>query len=301
MVVLRSALVVSLLAGATTVQAQRKVERAFRVDADVAIRIHNLVGTTVVTGWDQDSIKAVASIPTKGGSLYGGGGGRVAKLGIDGQDLSLGGPGSILEVRVPRGARVWIKSAAASVTLSNLSGEVEVNSVTGSITLDGAPRVATIETIDGDLTITGSATVVRARTGSGTVRVEGARGDLTVTTIQGRVTVVATELLAARIETVSGNVEVRAGIPPDGRLDIETHDGAVNLVLPSAVDARFDLSTVKGTIVTKFADGREQTRERTSRFSVGKKAGAGRGAGITIRTFSGSVRIDSNPTSDQGV
>ncbi len=283
------------LAGASAADAQGKINRGFRVDPTVAIRIHNLVGSTTVTGWDHDSVHAAGTIPPTGGSFYGGGAGRLAKLGIEGQDLGAGGPGATLNVRVPRGARVWIKSAAASVILGDLSGEVEVASVTGSITLQGAPRVATLETIDGEVTIAGSATMVRARTGSGAVRVEGARGNLTVATIQGPVTVVTNELLAGRIETVSGTVEVRGGIPPNGQLEVETHDGAVNLFIPTPIDARFDLSTVKGSIVTRMGDGTDQPRDRTARFSIGKKAGVGRGALINVRTFSGTIRIDGMP------
>jgi hypothetical protein len=101
-----------------------------------------------------------------------------------------------------------------------------------------------------------------------------------------------TELLAGRIETVSGAVGITAGIPPNGQLEVETHDGSVTLSVPASVDARFDLSTVKGSIVTKLADGVEESRDRSARFSIGKKAGAGRGAAISVRTFSGRIRID---------
>lgn len=275
---------------------QRKPAMAIACNPDVAISIRNLVGIIRVTGWDRDSVVAYATIPPRAGSFYGGGRGAGAKLGIEGQDPSLTGPGSELDVRVPRGARVWIKSATATVELTNLGGEVEVTSVTGSITLEGAPRVATVETIDGNVTITGAATVIRTRTGAGSVTIKGARGDMVVSTVQGPITVDSDQLLSARLESVSGKVEVRSGIPPDGVLDLVTHDGDVRLLLPSSTDARFDLSTVKGTIVTALP-GRASPAptERSVRFAVGKKAGVGRGAGITVRTFSGGIRIDSNP------
>lgn len=275
--------------------AQRKTVKAFAVAPDVALRIHNLVGVTRVTGWDRDSIVVTAVIPVGGGSFYGGGRDRFAKMGIEGQDPSLTGPGSDLDVRVPRGARVWIKSGSANVELTGLGGEVEVNSLTGSIRLDGAPRVATLETIDGDLTITGAATVIRARTGSGAVRIHGARADISISTIQGPVVLESDELLSARIETVSGRVEVRTGMQPDGVLEIQAHDGGVVLSVPSAIDARFDLSTLKGVLAAKVTGQASiPAGSRSARFTVGKKAGAGRGAGVTVRTFSGSIQVDSN-------
>lgn len=275
-------------------QAQRKLAKSFAVAPDVAVRIHNLVGLTRVTGWDRDSIAVIATIPSGGGSFFGGGGGRFAKLGIEGQDPSLTGPGSELDVRVPRGARVWVKSGSAKVELLNVAGEVEVSSITGPIRLEGSPRVSTLETIDGDVIIDGAATVIRIRTGAGAVRVTGARGDLSVTTVQGSVIIDSDQLVSARIESVSGRVDVKSGIAIDGLLDIQTHDGDVKLTLPSPIDARFDVSTVKGTLVTTLAgQGTISPLERSARFAIGKKAGAGRGAGISVRTFSGTITIDS--------
>lgn len=268
---------------------------AIKVDPDVAVRIHNLVGTTRVTGWDRDSIVVVGRIPPRSGRFFGGGGGRGAKLGVEGQDPSLTGPGSDLDVRVPRGARISIKSASADVEVTDLGGEVETSCVTGSIRVSGAPRVATLESIDGDITMTGAATVIRARTGAGAVRITGARGDLAVTTVQGPITIDTDQLLSARVESVSGRVEIRSGVLLDGLLDVSTHDADVQLFLPDPIDARFDLSTVKGAIVTGLPGHRGPAAERTARFSVGKKAGAGRGAGITIRTFSGGIQVHSNP------
>ena len=147
--------------------------------------------------------------------------------------------------------------------------------------------------------VTGATTVVRVRTGAGAVHVAGARGDISVSTVQGPVTVESDQLLSARIESVSGRVEVRAGVSLDGLLEIETHDGDVQLVLPASTDARFDLSTVKGTIATSLPGPAPlPAGQRSARFAVGKKAGVGRGAGITVRTFSGGIRIDSNPKRD---
>ena len=290
-----SLLLVALVLAAP-VAAQRKQTKGFAVAPDVALRIHNLVGVTRVTGWDRDSIAVVATIPVRGGSLFGGGGGRFAKLGIEGQDPNLTGPGSELDVRVPRGARVWIKSASANVELSNLGGEIEATSVTGAIHLEGAPRVTTLETIDGAVPVTGGATVVRVRTGAGPVRIIGSRGDLAVSTVEGSVVIESDQLISARIQSVSGKVEVRSGLPLDGRLEVETHGGDVQLTLPANTDAGFDLSSVKGTLTTKIA-GRSALAPgtRSTRFTIGKKAGVGRGAVITVRTFSGGIQIDSNP------
>ncbi|MBM4187951.1 MAG: DUF4097 domain-containing protein [Gemmatimonadetes bacterium] len=293
-----AAIAVLTIAGAASAAGQDR-QLGFPADPDVALRVYNLVGTTRITGWDRDSIEVRATVPPRGGSLFGGGSRRAAKLGVDGQNPSFTGPPATLDVRVPRGARIWVKSGTADVIVAEIRGEIEVSSVTGAVTLTGSPRVAAIETIDGNVSITGNATVVRARTGAGAVTISGARGDVVVATVQGKVEIVSNELLSGRVETVSGSVEVRTAVPLDGQLEVETHDGPVEITLPRELDARFDLSTIKGApIATHFSGDVLRQHPRSARFAVGKKSGAGRGASIVVRTFSGAitVRSRSNPS-----
>jgi hypothetical protein len=269
--------------------------RGFAVAPDVAVRILNLAGHTRIVGWDRDSIDVNARIPPGGGVLYGGGGGGVAKLGIEAPDPALA-VGATLVVRVPRNARVWVKSASASVEIQGARGEVEVSSVTGDVTLMGEPRVATLETIDGDVEVQGAATVLRIRTGAGGVRVGGARGELSVSTVQGPIVVAAADLLSARLESVSGRVDVAGPLPAKGRLEIQTHDGDVRVQLPRPVDARFDIESVTGKVITRLFDQPEREyREGVAKFSVGSSGGTGPGRVLAVRSFKGVIRVDSNP------
>ncbi|MGE0551931.1 MAG: DUF4097 domain-containing protein [Gemmatimonadales bacterium] len=267
----------------------------FRLNPSAAIRIHNLIGTTTVIGWDRDSADIVARVPAGGGHLYAGGIGDAAKIGVEGQDPARM-PGSDLTVRVPADARVWIKSASAAVRVESMLGEVEAVAVTGQLSLAGSPRVALLETIDGNVSVEGIAGVLRVRAGSGTVTIDdpkGQRGDVSVTSVQGGITLAAPALLTARLETVSGDIEVRGHLSGSGRLDLETHGGDVHLVLAPPVDARLELTSVAGEVVTAL-DGRE-TRHGAGTLSLlvgaaGKKGGAQ----VTARTFKGTIRVDSN-------
>lgn len=271
--------------------AQQRVARGYRVSSEVAIRVHNLVGVTRVRGWDRDSIAVTAVIPPGGGRFFGGGQGAFAKFGVEGQDGALSGPGAEFVLDVPRTARVWIKSGSATVEVSGIAGEVEVIGVTGPIRLDGSPRIATLETIDGDITVTGDARVVRARTGAGAIDLRGPRVDVSASSVQGIITVVSAGLVSARLETVSGRIEVRGSLDQSGSLEASGHDGGVTLSLPPRPPARFDIATIKGAMTLALPGAPAvPAGSRTARFEIG-----GGGATVSVRTFSGPIRIDSNP------
>jgi hypothetical protein len=297
-----AAAVLGLLAAADSLCAQGRIQRRFAVAPDAAIRILNLVGSTEIIGWDRDSVAVTGLVPAGGGQFFGGGSGRFAKLGVEVLDPSLMGPGSKLMVSVPRGARVWIKSASATVTVKGLRGEVEVSSVTGPVSVEGEPRVVTIESIDGRIDVVGAVTLTRVKSGTGAIHLDGVRGDFTISTVQGSATVETDEILWGRVETVSGVVEVSGSLPPGARLDLVTHDGDVRAHLTTPIDGRFDLSTIAGRIVTHLFDQPDRVyTDRSAVFSVGPSAGTQRGAALTIRTFKGNIRVDSNPKRDRGV
>jgi len=281
--------------------AQEHRETGYPVAPDVALRVMNLVGRITVTAWTRDSIHVVADVAPGGGRYYGGGRGRLAKIGLEGQNPA-GTAGADLTIKVPREARVWIKSSTAPVELSGLSGEVEVTTVLAPVRLVGAARVATIETIDGDVRVEGPTTVVRVHTGGGKAEVVGARGDLAVTTVQGPITITGDEVLSARAESVSGPVTVRTRIAAGGRLDVQTHDGEVHLTLPAPVDARFDLSSIAGEVVTRLFDRPERVYpDGVARFSVGASAGTSRSGLVSVRSFKGTIRVDTNREGPSGI
>ena len=73
-----------------------------------------------------------------------------------------------LEIRVPRNARLWVKSASASIEASGLTGELECSSVDGAIRIEGSLRLVVAESMDGNVNVAGPMGVVRLKGGGGT-------------------------------------------------------------------------------------------------------------------------------------
>ncbi|MGQ0714982.1 MAG: DUF4097 family beta strand repeat-containing protein, partial [Gemmatimonadaceae bacterium] len=136
----------------STATAQRSVTRRLPLTADGAVRITNLVGTITVHGWNRDSIAAVGEVGRGSKGFFMGGDGTAVKLGIDipNDDPRAAEP-SRLEVWVPAGARVRVKSTRGSIVVDGVTGALDLATTSGDVRVDGVPRELTVETMDGDV------------------------------------------------------------------------------------------------------------------------------------------------------
>src|SRR2546421_8718111 len=91
---------------------QARVDERWPLDPGGSIRIVSPFGRIHVLGWDADSLAVSARLEPRAGRFYAAGDAHVRKLGVD---TASGGGNADLEVHVPRGATVWVKSATASI------------------------------------------------------------------------------------------------------------------------------------------------------------------------------------------
>lgn len=277
---------------AAPLAAQQKINQRIAVDPDASIRITNMAGLIRVIGWEVDSIVVTGSLPP-GANFFLGGRGRAAKMGVERKDETLAEPGSILEIRVPRRARVWIKSGSAGIEASGLIGELECTSVSGSIRIEGSLKLLVAESMDGDLKAFGPMDVVRLRGGAGTITLRGARGDVQAFTVGGAIVATDGAVVRAHLETVSGPIAYDGSVDPRGTLEAVTHSGDVTLRLPPEIAAEFDLESFDGGIVAgilgkggKGGEDVKPVRGKPVSFMT-----SGGGAYVKVRSFKGEVRI----------
>lgn len=287
---MRLLMLLAALLAATPLAAQEKVERRIAIASDASIRIWNLVGMTRIIGWDRDSIVVTGSVPS--GTFYMGGSGRGAKLGVERPEGIKGDAPATLEIRVPRNARLWIKSASASVEASGLTGELECSSVDGSVRVEGSLRLVVAESMEGNLSVYGPMGVVRLKGGGGTITLRGARGDILATTVGGAILATDAALTRAHLETVSGPVAYDGTVAPRGTLEVSTHSGDVTLRLPTEISAEFDLSSFDGAILYGLSSKGKGKGEPVPQ--AGKPMAFTTGGGdarVTVRSFKGEIRV----------
>jgi hypothetical protein len=267
-----------------TAVGQQRLDRRFPIDADASVRITSPAGLVRVIGWDQDSIAIGGEIPTGAGLLYAGGRGKAAKLGIERSEESKA-PGATLEVRVPRRARVWVKTVSAAVEVTGVRAEVDLNSVSGSLEVRDAAGVVRAETLDGGITAEVGEGIVRLHTGAGPIRARAASGDVTAVSVGGRVEVESPRLARGRLESVGGDVRFVGNLAPGAVLEAESHAGNVDLRFVGPVHAEFDLTAVAGVVKSALGSG-PVGKGKPVRFIVGDG-----GADVIARTFKGTIVV----------
>lgn len=124
---------------------------------------------------------------------------------------------------------------------------------------------------------------------SGEIEAEGLRSDVSVHTVEGRISVVTTG--RAWANSVSGDMEIEMGDLRGGELEFHTVSGDITLWVPPDFSAHVDFSSLSGNFDTDLQ--MELRGKRTRRF-IGSRVEGRFGTGgpeITLSTVSGDVEI----------
>jgi putative adhesin len=282
--------VAAILLAASPVLAQKKVERRQALGMEGALRIHNMVGSVIVHGWDKDTVLVRGTLGA-GDSFFMGGGYTGAKMFVESVNDRDPKP-TRLEIWVPARVRLWVKTATANIDVSDVSGGLDLYVVSGTIDVTGNPRELNAEAIDGDIHITGSPSWLRAKSASGAITFQGASPDAGLSTVSGPIKVDGRNGVFERtkLETVTGNITFAGRFDRSGAFDFDTHGGSIDIAVPEKTSATFSVVTIAGSITNnlsrkspipgRFGRGAELTTED-----------GGGGAKVSVRTFKGPVTL----------
>ncbi len=251
-----------------------------------SLRILNLEGSIHVIGWDRDSIDVTGTVDVRPGgrAFYFAGNAQATgfKLGIETNEEGRPAAPARLEVRVPRGSRVWVKSNGASIDVDGVRGGLDLYSVSGPVRVSGRTDQLSIESMDGDVEVEASAGWLRVKTADGRAHMTGSADDADVSTVSGPIVVEGGRYARARFASVTGGVEFRGLVPRDGSYSFETHSGSVTLRLASDTDATVTVTTFGGEVRSEFGPAPPS----------GGSIRLGEGVGVvTVRTFRGAVAL----------
>ncbi|HYW50050.1 MAG TPA: hypothetical protein VE861_05555 [Gemmatimonadaceae bacterium] len=218
------------------------------------MRIYVPAGRVRVRVWDRDSIDVTGTLGETA-SMFGGGDREHVKFGVE--SLRTGDnrlPSADLLVTVPRRARLWVKATVADVEVSGTAGELEVYAVGGSITVRNSSGVMSLESIDAPVQVDSSRGDLRVRSGKAPVALHDVTGTASITSVSGSVTL-AGRVPESRIETIGGDVTLDATRLRGVTAEVQTHAGAIHIVLGAQARPVLALSSRTGRVTTPVPPG----------------------------------------------
>lgn len=315
------------LAAASVAAGQTPVDRTVATPQTGSVEVSNVTGSIRVVAWDRGEVRVTGELGrgTERLDVTSAGDRVTIEVIIPRNARNVGS--TDLEVRVPARKNVTARGVSADVTVQGVTGQVNAMSTSGDVRVSGNPALARVGSTSGDVELEVSTARIEANNTSGDIRVRGTAresiaaesvsgnvqvaapapemmaksvsGDLTVTgatrrlsasTVSGAIQVRGARLQYGALESVSGNIAYAGALEADAGVSVQSHSGSITLQLPGSVGARFQVTTFSGGISNAFGP----EAQRVSRYGPGEElrftTGDG-GALITVKTFSGSVRL----------
>jgi DUF4097 and DUF4098 domain-containing protein YvlB len=277
-----------------SLHAQQKVMLGHVVAPTVSIRLFAAVGEISVVGWDRDSVEMSGVIPNgvKVGMFGGAPTERLTgiKMFIESPTEQSGREGKLV-LKVPRGARVWLKTGSADMEVNGVTGGLDLNVVGGSITVHGNPKELRAESMDGSVTITGAPEWLRAKTATGDIIMRGG-ADIGASTISGTIRTTGGQVERAKLESTTGAIVFGSGLARGASVEMETHSGFIDILLPPKSDVDVDAATITGAIDNRWTKARPVAGREQRGMTLMTSSGDG-SAHITARSFKGTVQLRS--------
>lgn len=287
--------------------AKEKYEEKFEKTVDLAkdgeVRLNNISGGIEVKSWNKSQVKIDALKVSKASTFSKAkeNAGKV-EIVVDKDDNTLRiktkypkkifGKSVNVSVHyslwIPDKASVNIKSVSGGVNLEEIGAAVKVEVVSGNIEVQTAAKGVDCKTVSGKLKVEDIAGDADLNTVSGTIFAHRVRGSIDAETVSGGVELKEiSEAKVVKAKVLSGSIVYQGDINPDGRYNLNSFSGTIEMILPSDSSFEFEAKTFSGKIKTDFpipSTGEIKGREIHAVVNEG-------GADVSLETFSGNIYL----------
>jgi DUF4097 and DUF4098 domain-containing protein YvlB len=267
------------------------VDRTVAATPNGEVEISNVSGSVDVRGWDRNEVRVTGQLDedVERVDVESSGGRVVIKVVLP---RSSSDNEAILEVQVPKMSAVEVGAVSADVTTHGVLGTQRIKTVSGEITAEISGDNSEVRSVSGDLTLRGSGKPIalRASSVSGSVDLTDGAGTLDVVTVSGDARVVMTEAKDIRARTTSGELDLKARMTRDGRVDAEGVSGDLTLMLTSPVALSVEVESFSGDITGCLSEG----VERVSKYGPGVRLNVRNvesGPRVRAKSLSGDIEI----------
>ncbi|RDV25686.1 hypothetical protein DXV75_10010 [Alteromonas aestuariivivens] len=220
-----------LLAVTSTVLAQQAVNETRETGEAPHVDIEHMNGKAVIKGWEQQQVRVVGELGKRTEEfIFTSEGNRVSirvEVARKRNDWGFGGDsdGDDLTIYVPQKSRLSYNSINASVAISDVLNDTQIEVVNGDVDARGLAGRISLESVNGDIDI------------------DGISGDLSIETVNGHIRGSHRAEGEGRFESVNGDIEISSDSP---EMQVETVNGDIELALQNVNE--LDLNTVNGRV-----------------------------------------------------
>ncbi len=269
------------LAGPGTGEPFSAPDTIVAVRAGTSLTVENFSGRIHVEGWERDEVE----VRPRGGRR------REAFLRVGADRVVLRGQGDAerysYEVRVPAWMEIDLRGADLNASVEGVNGGVKVQTVEGDVTVAGGSGPVDVRAVEGIVRIESIQADVRAWSGDGDVIVVGTRGSVQAESVDGDVVLDDVDGRVVRGTTVDGNVWYAGPVRGSTEIQLQTHDGDIEVEAIGEMDAAVAVSTFDGEFESDFPITIQRFAGADEfRFTLG----AGR-ARLVLQAFDGSIRL----------
>jgi len=290
-VLLAASLTLLLVPAATAESVDRKLD----APDDAIVTIQNTAGSLDIRGWSRNEVEVKGELGRDVEELVFERDGKDIRIEVRAPRKNNNRISSDLEIRVPEASSVNVSGVSTDVDMSDVRGDIRLSVVSGDVTVRGFESDIEVATVSGDVEAEGRGQESDARfnTVSGDIDVQNISGAISMTSVSGDLAAIDGAFERAKFNTTSGDIVYHAGLGGNGRLDIDTVNGDLDIRFRGDISARFDIETFNGDIRNCF--GPEPVR--TSRYTPGRELSFTEGGGasrVTIKTLNGDVDLCRN-------
>jgi hypothetical protein len=271
----------------------KSFEQRIAADANGEVVISNVSGTVTVRGWDRNEVyvKGELDEDVQRVAVESAGSGRViVKVVLPRGHVDDGEAN--LDIQVPKNSTVEVSAVSADVTSRGVLGTQRLKSVSGEVVADIDGDNSEVRSVSGDVTVRGGGKPrsLRISSVSGNIDASGIAGKLDLVTVSGDARAHMDDATEIRGRTTSGDLEVRAKLARDGRVDVEGVSGEMTLRVAAPDGLALEIESFSGDIVGCLANDVERVSKYGPGTRLNQRTGDG-GARVRAKTLSGDVDI----------
>lgn len=271
-------------AGAARGQQAVEMDRTVEVQPGTRLQLDNHFGNVTIRTWDRSAVRIQGRHPM-GTTIDVQPGGSLLQIEAD----RPGGPDNPVTytLTVPVDMPIEVEVIQGDIDVAGTRAGMDIQSVHGSITVVGGADVLALESVQGKIKVTGARGRVNVGTVNQGIELTDIRGDVQAEAVNGPIRMQGVEAGRVSAETVNGSLSYDGAIRNDGWYRFSTHNGGIDLKIPSNAGATFTASTFNGTLHTTFPVTLHEAKEgKEFTFTLG----AG-GARIELESFNGTMTI----------